>query len=126
MTEATASDRANLEELNEAYVRAVEASDVRRFEQLLADDFLCSLGDGTLVDRQSFLERTANPAGISDLQAHDVRIQLLGDVAIVHGRTTYRMVGGHRGSGRYTDVWVRRGGRWQAVSAHVTRNDAGA
>lgn len=24
-------------------------------------------------------------------------------------------------SGRYTDVWVRRAGRWNAVSAHVTR-----
>jgi hypothetical protein len=25
------------------------------------------------------------------------------------------------GSGRYTDVWARRHGRWLAVSAHVTR-----
>jgi hypothetical protein len=24
-------------------------------------------------------------------------------------------------AGRYTDVWARQGGRWLAVSAHVTR-----
>ena len=28
---------------------------------------------------------------------------------------------GRPGSGRYTDVWARRNGRWLAVSAHVTR-----
>ena len=28
---------------------------------------------------------------------------------------------GQPGAGRYTDVWARQGGRWLAVSAHVTR-----
>jgi hypothetical protein len=28
---------------------------------------------------------------------------------------------GREGSGRHTDVWARRQGRWLAVSAHVTR-----
>jgi hypothetical protein len=46
----------------------------------------------------------------------------MGDFAIVHARTTYTMADGRQGSGRYTDVWARRGGNWLAVSAHVTRN----
>jgi ketosteroid isomerase-like protein len=121
---ATASDLAVLLDLNQAYIRSVQASDVARFEQLLADDFLCSLPDGTLIDRQRFLEQSARPATISDLAARDVNVRLMGDVAIVHARTTYTTNDGRPGSGRYTDVWARRAGRWVAVSAHVTRNGA--
>jgi ketosteroid isomerase-like protein len=116
------TDLAALCELNEAYIRSVQTSDVQRFEQLLAADFLCSLPDGTLIDRARFLERTAAPPNISNLAAHEVNVRILGDVAIVHARTTYTTQDGRPASGRYTDVWARRGGRWLAVSAHVTRN----
>lgn len=124
-SEATAtSDLDTLLELNEHYIRSVQASDVRRFEELLADDFLCSLPDGSLIDRERFLEQTARPVTISNLEAHDVNVRLMGDFAIVHARTTYTTPDGHPGSGRYTDVWARRHGRWLAVSAHVTRGSS--
>jgi hypothetical protein len=58
---------------------------------------------------------------ISNLEARDVLIRLLGDVAIIHALTTYTLPDGRAGSGRYTDVWQRHHGRWLAVSAHVTR-----
>jgi ketosteroid isomerase-like protein len=119
---ATASDLANILDLNQAYIRSVQDGDVGRFAELLADDFLCSLPDGTLIDRQRFLERTAQPVTITGLEAHDVKVRLMDDVAIVHARTTYRTADGRPASGRYTDIWARRGGRWVAVSAHVTRN----
>ena len=50
-----------------------------------------------------------------------VNVRLIGDCAIIHARTTYRMSDGRPGSGRYTDIWARRNGRWLAVAAHVTR-----
>ena len=117
-----ASDLTTLVALNQDYIRSVQRSDVERFREILADDFLCSLPDGSLVDRDRFLEQTAKPVQISNLQAHDVNIRLMGDVAIIHARTTYEGPDGRRGTGRYTDVWARRNGRWLAVSAHVTRN----
>ena len=49
------SDQTALLELNQAYIRSVQDSDVRRFNEILADDFLCSLPDGSLVDRSQFL-----------------------------------------------------------------------
>ena len=107
--------------LNADYIRSVQTSDVKRFSEILAEDFLCSQPDGSLVDRQRFLELTAMPVTISNLQAHDVNVRILGDIAIVHARTTFTMADGRPGSGRYTDVWARRDGRWLAVSAHVTR-----
>jgi ketosteroid isomerase-like protein len=116
------SDLTALLTLNADYVRSAQASDVERFDSLLADDFLCTLPDGTLLDRQRFLERTAQPAQYEGLSAHDVMVRLFGDVAIVHARTTYTTLDGRPGTGRYTDVWVRRHGRWMAVAAQFTRS----
>jgi ketosteroid isomerase-like protein len=118
----TGGDLQTLLALNDDYIDSVQNCDVERFDELLADDFVCSNPDGSLVDRAGFLEQTARPVTISGLAAHDVDVRLLGDVAIVHGRTTYRLADGLAGAGRYTDVWARRNGRWLAVAAHVTRN----
>jgi ketosteroid isomerase-like protein len=110
-----------LRALNRAYIDSVQAGDVRRFDEILADDFYCSNPDGTLVDRAGFLDQTGRPVTIRDLQAHDVLIRRFGDTAIIHARTSYRLPDGRQGAGRYTDVWVRQGDTWRAVSAHVTR-----
>jgi ketosteroid isomerase-like protein len=118
---ASRADLDQLRDLNRDYIRSVQTSDVQRFDEILADDFVCTNPDGTLVDRAGFLRQTARPVSIANLEAHDVDVRLLGDVAIIHARTTYTHPDGRAGSGRYTDVWARRRGRWLAVSAHVTR-----
>ena len=114
-------DVAALRDLNQAYVDSVRTGDVERFRQLLADDFHCSLPDGTLLDKRQFLEHTAKPRTLARLEAEDVRIRVLGDVAIIHAATRYTTLAGQEGRGRYTDDWQTRGGTWVCVSAHVTR-----
>ena len=116
-----AADIERLQQLNRDYIRSVQESDVKRFEEILASDFLNSNPDGSLVDRAGFLTQMAAPATISGLTAHDVRIRLFGDVAIIHGRTTYTRRDGQTAAGCYTDVWARRDGDWLCVAAHVTR-----
>jgi uncharacterized protein (TIGR02246 family) len=118
---ATASDVSTLLALNDAYIRAVQTSDVQRFREILADDFLCSLSDGSHIDRDAFLKQTAAPATISNLQAHDVNVRVMGDFALIHARTTFTTADGRAGASRYTDTWARRDGRWVAIAAHVTR-----
>jgi ketosteroid isomerase-like protein len=115
------ADTDTLQQLNRDFCRSVEHSDVRRFDEILADDFLNTNPDGSLVDRAAFLEQIARPAMISQLEPHEVRIRMLGDIAIIHARTTYRKADGGAGVGRYTDVWARRQGQWLCVSAHFTR-----
>jgi ketosteroid isomerase-like protein len=115
------SDLDVLAALNRDYINSVQHGDVRRFDEILADDFLCSNPDGSLVDKKQFLAQTARPVTISGLTAEDVKVRILGDVAIIHARTSYTTADGEQRNGRYTDVWARRDGRWLAVSAHVTR-----
>ena len=117
----TSSDLDVLLDLNRDYIRSVQNSDVRRFDEILAEDFYCSNPDGSLVDRQEFLKQTARPVIISNIEARDVKVRIMGDIAIIHARTTYALPDGRAGAGRYTDVWRRRHGTWRAVSAHVTR-----
>ena len=115
------NDYETLTALNHDYIHSVQYGDVQRFDEILADDFLCSNPDGSLVNRQQFLAQTARRVTITGLSAEDVIIRLLGDIAIIHARTRYRTLDGDERQGRYTDVWARRAGAWCAVSAHVTR-----
>src|SRR5262249_41177008 len=107
--------------LNSEYIHSVQHSDVQRFDEILAEDFLCSNPDGSLADKNQFLAQTARPVMISGLSVEDVRVRILGDIAIIHARTSYITADGEQRNGRYTDVWARRNGKWLAVSAHVTR-----
>lgn len=119
--DADANDLGTLQQLNQDYIESVQTANIRRFGEILAGDFLNSNPDGSLVDRAGFIAQIARPVTISNFQAEDVRIRVMGDVAIIHGRTTYTKQDGQAAAGRYTDVWARRQGRWLCVAAHVTR-----
>jgi ketosteroid isomerase-like protein len=115
------NDIQELTALNRDYVDSVQNSDVKRFDEILAEDFYCSNPDKSLVDRAAFLRQTAVPVAIKNLKAEDVKIRILGDFAIIHAQTSYTTPDGQEAHGRYTDCWARQGGKWLAVSAHVSR-----
>jgi hypothetical protein len=121
MLAGTEPHRAVLRDLNRNYVRAVEESDVAWFDANLAVDFLNTNPDGTLIDRKEFLAQIGRGSSVKSLREHDVVIRILGEFAIIHARTSYQKQDGTQGAGRYTDDWQFRSGRWQCVSAHVTR-----
>lgn len=110
-----------LRKLNDDYIRSVSASDVKRFDEILAEDFLNTNADGTLVNRAQFLAQIARPMAVSGFACEDVIIRVMGDFAIIHARTTYKKADGQPGAGRYTDMWALRGGQWLCVAAHVMR-----
>jgi ketosteroid isomerase-like protein len=116
-----AADGAALADLNDHYIRSVRESDVRWFDAHLAPEFTNGNPDGTFSDRAAFLAFIGKPTTVSDLRIYDVRIQVAGDVGIIHARTAYTKPDGQPGAGRYTDIWWRANGRWGCVSAHVTR-----
>ena len=116
-------DIATLQQLNRDYIRSAEMSDVRWYEENLAEDFLASNVDGSIIDRTAFLARVARPYPYpgSNPEAVDVRIRRFGELALIHAGFRYRKPDGQMGSGRYTDIYARRQGRWLCVSAHFNR-----
>lgn len=116
------NDLETLTALNADYISSVENSDTKRFEEILSDDFLNTNPDGSIVDRKGFLAQIVRKAKISNLQCHEVNVRLMGDFAVIHARTSYTLPNGNPGSGRYTDIWARRAGKWLCVAAQVARN----
>src|SRR5260370_30356741 len=102
---------------NRDYVASVQNCDVKRFDEILAQDFYCSNPDKSLVDRAGFLKQTAVPVTIKNLTAHDVKIRVLGDFAIIHASTSYITADGKKANGRYTECWAKQKGRLLAGSA---------
>jgi ketosteroid isomerase-like protein len=119
---ATKSDLDLLRALNDDYIHSVQYSDVRRFDEILAEDFYCTFSDASFVDRAAFLEHSAHPAEYTNLQVHDVFIRVMGDFALIHARTTFTKADGSEGGSRYIDIWTRQDGSWLCVSAQITRS----
>jgi uncharacterized protein DUF4440 len=122
MESLTSRDLDTLQELNRGYIRSVQNSNVRWFDEHLSEDFVNSNPDCSFVDRAGFLAQIARPCPVKNLVAEDVLIRMVSEeVAIIRARTTYVKPDGQPGAGRYTDVWARRGGRWLCVAANVSR-----
>jgi len=93
----------------------VQNGDVQRFDEILADDFLAS---NPTVAGQPSRSSSSRPASGDHYRpgAHDVRVRLMGDFAIIHARTSYTTATGEQRQGRYTDVWARRAGAgWRSA-----------
>ena len=100
-------DLDTLTALNRDFVASVQKGDVKRLDEIFADDFMCSTPDGSLLDKAEYLKLVAQPVTISGLEAEDVRIRLLGDFAIIHERFNSRFADGKQRRGRYTDNYAR-------------------
>src|SRR5207245_1150831 len=100
------NDMQELTALNRDYVASVQNCDVKRFDEILAQDFYCSNPDKSLVDRSGFLKQTAVPVTIRNLRAEDVKIRVLGDFAIIHAATRYTTTDGQEARGSSTRKWL--------------------
>jgi hypothetical protein len=113
----SADDLAILEQLNLDYNQADQASDAKRFSELLAEDFIVQT-PGVSRNRDDYLEYIAKPRPFKDLALRESKIRILGDVALIHGRATYTTIAdGAEQEALYTDVYQKREGTWLCVSA---------
>src|SRR5947208_16192813 len=110
------NDIEELTALNRDYVASVQNCDVKRFDQILAPDFYCSNPDKSLVDRAAFLKQTAAPVTIKNVVAHDVKIRVRGDFAIIQAATSYTTADGQQSCGLYNDCRAKQNSKRLAVS----------
>ncbi len=115
------SDRECLLELNEEYVRASLAGDVRWYSQRLADDFVCIESDGTVLDKAAFLRHTSAGSDLVLYRLEEVDVRCYSNVGLVRATGRWVARDGTRGLSRYVDVYVLANGEWRCVSAQVTR-----
>ncbi|HEX2619408.1 MAG TPA: nuclear transport factor 2 family protein [Phototrophicaceae bacterium] len=109
-----------LEQLNHDYVQSFLKSDAKRYDELIAENFICIEPSGRLFDRAAFLEAATHPTGVEYFHVEDVEIRIFGDFAQITARTPYKLPNGKEGVNRYIDCWIKRDGQWKAISAQIT------
>lgn len=118
MDEATAQHE--LEALFRQWLAAIP-SDPAYFKRTLADDWVYVDVGGGVRGKEDYIPYIEGaPAGVR-LELDALRVRLLGDVGLVHG--DYRVLADDDGVAmptRFTAVWTRSGGRWQARAHHAT------
>jgi len=79
---------------------------------------------GDVITKAEALEMCKAPREpIETLKVDDLSVRAFGDAAVVTGRTT-ATTGGEKPATlmlRFTDVFIRRAGRWQVVASQATR-----
>jgi hypothetical protein len=112
-----AEDLAILEQLNLDYIHSDENSDAKRFSEFLAEDFITQT-PGVTRNLDEYLEYIAKPRPIRNITLHELKVRILSDVALLHGRVTYNMIAdGEEREALYTDVYQKREGTWWCVAA---------
>jgi len=106
---AALSARATLMQLEDQWLHARDAATL---ERILAPDFIHVLPSGDFITKEQhiawFKQHGSNP----DAHLKDVQVRIYGDVAVVTGR----VIAKDRET-VFTDVFVKRNDRWQAVNA---------
>jgi hypothetical protein len=113
--------------------RDIGDANVRRdkafFARVEADEFLFTDAGGGLTTKQEDVASLDEPAGEFRLVSYvpdEMKVYLYGQTAVVFGRTTTKARSSKDGrevtnQTRFTDVFVRRAGRWQIVAGHSSR-----
>jgi ketosteroid isomerase-like protein len=105
----------------ESYVRR----DTAFLERYVSDDYTGIDPHGTIVDKKGEIESIKlGDLAITEMKPREMKVRTDGDAVVITGRSTIKAkVSGYDASGeyRFTDVWVKRGDRWQAVASQLTR-----
>jgi len=109
---------ADIREIEHLWAQIAVTGDASVVERIFADDFLGVTPDGKQYTKREFIADTkANPLEFASNELNDVKVRFLGDVAVAQGDETFARKDGQQGRFVWTDVLVRRGGRWVIVAA---------
>jgi hypothetical protein len=101
---------------------ALLQSDTATLDQIFADDYIVTNQFGQLQTKAQMISDLKSGAlKFESIVEDDVITRVYGDAAVVTGRATSKHVGRDTTQVRFTRVYVKRQGRWQAVAYQVTR-----
>ena len=119
--------RKALSQLEDDWAKALEAHDTAFFARVIAPEFIATAPDSGKTFGRAEVIRDAADTKVQVRDLHDeerqVRIYGGGTVGVVRGLGSWMVEKGERPGryrGRYTEVWVKREGRWQAVTGHYS------
>ena len=119
-----ADDVEELRRLDKELSVATWTGDARWFEQNLGDDFVLITPDGATRSKRDVVSEISAPGMKMDpFDPIEVQIRVYGDSGIINGRVLQRFTLGrvrYANDLRYTDVYVKKKGRWLLMSGHLS------
>jgi ketosteroid isomerase-like protein len=118
---ATARD---LERIEQQLAATWKAGDCSAWGAMLAPEWSVIHITGNVITKVQALEMCKTPREPNeDHRVDELSVRAFGGAAVVTGRTTVTAGGANPTTLRlrFTDVFVRRAGRWQVVASHATR-----
>jgi ketosteroid isomerase-like protein len=111
-----------LAKMEQDWVDAILKRDTATVDRILADDFVATLPDGRTQTKAPNIENLKSGAFTSaGMTINDVKVRTFGDTAVVtYGQSEKSQYQSKDISGRtlWTDVFVKRNGKWQIVVEH--------
>lgn len=119
-------DREIIAELNRKWIASYATRDTTTIQRVLADDFIMISPKGVKLDKHEVMSMIASTEVETAATIDSTRITMFGDIALLVGYIHFTQKSSAvtlHGSNVYSDMYVKRNGKWQAVSAHVTLLD---
>jgi ketosteroid isomerase-like protein len=118
-------DAETIAAIEQQLAKAWLSRDRAAIDAILAPEWSVTDAAGQVLSKEQVMQEVfgSTERRIEAMTIDDVNVRLFGDVAVATGRT--RATGSYRGTSasvvlRFTDVFVRRGDRWQAVASHAS------
>ena len=113
--------------LERRWLDAYEQNDAGAMERIVADGFTITFPNGAMQTKPQLMAMIKSPRRPDQprmkFRTEGVQSRAYGDTVILTGRviSEYERDGKTvREQSRYTDTYVRRGGRWQVVASHLS------
>jgi ketosteroid isomerase-like protein len=120
---SVAEDRAELERLEDEWMAAMQARDMERLDELVADGFRFTAIhlNPEPMSREQWMGAAREGYTIVSYAFERMQVDVFGDTAVIHARYSQMASWDQNNLSnvfRLTDIWARRDGRWQVVARH--------
>lgn len=120
------SERLQVELLEHQWTQAAATGDRPVLNDLLDDKFFEVFPGDIRRNKREMLAAAPLPPGASQV-LEDVRVQVLGNVAVATGINRYTPALGYSAIAyRFTDVFVKRDDGWRVAAARMLRKETGS
>lgn len=111
---------AALTELEHEWTVANINADKVKLNRILADDYVGMSSDGKNQGKAEYLKTIERDTSIQEWEFEDLKVTLMGDRATLDGVVRLQLPD-QETAFRFTDKFVWRDGRWQAVGSEISR-----
>jgi ketosteroid isomerase-like protein len=116
------NDKATIIALEKKWAEAIVSRDMATLNEVIADDFVGTSWAGTTYSKSKAIDDLEFRVYVAEsLELEGINVNVFGDTAVVTLTQIEKSKYNQQDcSGRYgyADVWIKRDGRWQAVSSY--------